>query len=59
MDERPPIWRQQKLKPQAVECESGAVRELLDIGGDYWTAIGGSDGLYCYCLHTENIRHFE
>jgi hypothetical protein len=47
------------LKPQTVGCESGAVRELLDIGGDYWAAIGRSDGLYYYCLHTENIRHFE
>ena len=31
--------------------------EGVDYRGDDWTAIGRSDKQFCYCTHTEYIKH--
>jgi len=38
---------------------SGAARGTSGFRKNYWTAIGRSDRIFCYCMETENIEDFE
>jgi hypothetical protein len=38
---------------------SDAVRGTAGYSGGYWTVIGRSDRLFCYCTQTENTKDSE
>jgi hypothetical protein len=44
--------------PSGVVGLSGGVQGTAGYRGDYWTAVGTSDRLFCY-TQTENVGHFE
>jgi len=44
---------------RGVAGVSGAVRETAGCKGNYWTAIGGNDGIFSCYTQTEGLKNFE
>ena len=44
---------------RGVAGVSGGVQETSGCRGNYSTAIGGNDGIFCCFTQTENIKNFE